>query len=97
VQAAAAFHDAMARLGRLLDVPSTGSEPTVSGVIGGGFMNMNPAVVEVRIAPQVEGRCLATLTGMAKEGLIKQRTSEKAVRRVLGAPELASICRPEGL
>ncbi len=95
VQAAMAFSDAMARLGRLLDGDPSGSERTVSGVIGGGFMNMNPAVVEVRIAPRVEGRCLAALTGNAKEGLIKQRTGEKAVRRVLGARELASICGPQ--
>ena len=95
VQAAVAFSDAMARLGRLLEVNPSGPERTLSGVIGGGFMNMNPAVVEVRIAPSVEGRCLATLTGTAKEGLIKQRTGEKAVRRVLGARELARICEPE--
>ena len=95
VHAEAAFADAMARLGRLLEGAPSGPERTVSGVIWSGFLNKNPAVVEVRIAPTVEGRCRATLTGTAKDGLVDQRTGEKAVRRVLGAPELASICGPE--
>ena len=96
IEAAVRFSAAMARLGRLLDGDPGGPERTVSGVIGGGFMSMNPAVVEVRIAPRGEGRCLATLTGTAKEGPIKQRTGEKAVRRVLGARELDGICGPQG-
>ena len=95
VHAEAAFADAMARLGRLLEGAPSGPERSVSGVIWSGFMNKNPAVVEVRIAPTVDGGCRAMLTGTAKDGLVDQRTGEKAVRRVLGAPELASICGPE--
>jgi hypothetical protein len=97
IPAAAAFSEAMARLGRSLDGDLSGRPVTVSGVIGGGFMNMNPAVVEVRIVPQPDGGCRATLTGTAKEGLIKQGTGEKAVRRVLGAHELAGIRMREAL
>ena len=95
MDAEAAFADAMARLGRLLEGTRSGPEGMVSGVIWSGFLNKNPAVVEVRIAPTVEGRCRATLTGTAKERLVDQRTGEKAVRRVLGAPELATICGSE--
>jgi hypothetical protein len=91
IAAAVAFSDAIGRLGRLLGPDAAGPEPTVAGVVGGGFMNMNPAVVEVRIAPLVGGGCRASVTGTAKEGLIKQRTGEKAVRRVLGAREVAGI------
>lgn len=92
--AAAAFSGAIARMGRLLDGHQAGPEFVVAGVVGGGFMNLNPAVVVVRIAMLADGRCVATLTGNAKEGLIKQRAGEKAVRRVLGARELADICGP---
>lgn len=97
IPAAAAFSEALARLGRLLDGDLSGPDRTVSGVVGGGFMNMNPAVVEVRIAPQSDGGCRVTMTGTAKEGLIKQGTGEQAVRRVLGAHELAGILEREGL
>jgi hypothetical protein len=86
-----AFSSAIARLGRLLGGDQAGAEPTVAGVVGGGLMNLNQAVVEVRIAPVGAGQSRAILTGIAKEGLIKQRTGEKAVRRVLGAREVADI------
>ena len=95
--AAAAFSNAIARVGRLINVDPAGPETTVAGVVGGGFLNLNPAVVEVRIASLGEGRCRATLTGTAKEGLIMQRTGEKAVRRVLDACELAGIRLPPRL
>jgi hypothetical protein len=89
--AALAFSSAISRLGRLLGGDPAGAEPTVAGVVGGGLMNLNQAVVEVRIAPVAAGQSRATLTGIAKEGLIKQRTGEKAVRRVLDAREVADI------
>jgi hypothetical protein len=59
--------------------------PTISGVIGSGFFNMNPAIVHAEIVA-IEGEtCTLILTGAAKEGLIKQRTAEKAVNRVAEA------------
>jgi hypothetical protein len=91
VSALLTFSDAIARLGWLLGDDQGRPEHTVAGVVRGGFMNLNPAIVEVRIAPVAEGRCRATLTGIAKEGLIKQRTGEKAVWRVLDAREVADI------
>jgi hypothetical protein len=90
--AATRFSEAITRLGRLVRGDLGVSGPIV-GVVGGGFLNMNPAVVEVRIAPLDDGSCRASLTGTAKEGRIKQRTAEKAVRRVLEASELAGIVR----
>lgn len=95
VNAAVAFSDAIARLGRLLDDGPSEPDGTISGVIGGGISNKNPAVVQVRIAPEAEGRCRATLTGTAKEGVIKQRTAERAVKRLLGDPAIAGVCGPE--
>ena len=58
--------------------------PKVSGVVGSGLFNMNPTVIHVEILDVNEGRCAALLTGNAKEGLIKQRSAEKAVNRFLG-------------
>lgn len=96
IQATQAFADAIGRLGRLLERSQHESEGAVSGVIGGGFLNMNPAVVEVRIVPSDERRSRATLTSGAKEGRIKQRTGEKAILRVLATSEVARLRWPEG-
>jgi hypothetical protein len=94
VAAATTFSEAIARLGRLLDGGPDEPGPTVIGVVGGGFLNLNPAVIQIRIAPMAEGRSRATLSGTAKEGMIKQRAGEKAVRRVLESRELARLCSP---
>ena len=59
--------------------------PKISGVIGSGFLNKNPAVVHVEITAIDAGACTLLVTGAAKEGLIKQRTAEKAVNRVAAA------------
>jgi hypothetical protein len=92
--AATRFSEAIARLGRLLDGQPDEPGLTVIGVVGGGFLNLNPAVIQITITPMAEGRSRATLSGTANEGMIKQRAGEKAVRRVLESRELAGLCRP---
>lgn len=62
--------------------------PGISGVVGSGFLNLNPTVVHVEIVAIESGRCRVLLTGAAKEGLIKQRTAEKAVNRLAAALNL---------
>ncbi|MFL5683417.1 MAG: hypothetical protein ACJ77O_09765 [Chloroflexota bacterium] len=94
VTATTAISAALSRLGRLISTEHDGVEVKVAGVVGGGFMNWNPTVLKVRIAPSEEGQCLATFTGTSKQGRITQGTSEKAVRRVLKAHELAPIRLP---
>jgi hypothetical protein len=64
---------------------SASPNPGISGVVGSGFLNMNPAVVHMEIVAIESGRCRVLLTGAAKEGLIKQRTAEKAVNRLAAA------------
>jgi hypothetical protein len=59
--------------------------PTISGVIGSGFWNMNPAILHVEFVAVDGETCRVLLTGAAKEGLIKQRTAEKAVMRLAEA------------
>lgn len=54
----------------------------VSGVIGSGAMNMNPAVI-IGVIYTVEGRTTVLVKAVAKEGLIKQKTAEKAVKRIV--------------
>ena len=57
--------------------------PKISAVIGSGFLKMNPAVVHVEVVGVDDHGCTLQITGAAKEGLIRQRTAEKAVARVV--------------
>ena len=73
--------------GRIAADEEAGSSPCpkISGVIGSGFLKMNPAIVHVEITAIDAAGCTVSITGAAKEGLIKQRTAEKAVNRVAAA------------
>lgn len=60
----------------------------VIGVVGSGTLDMRPAVVTVTISRSGEGSSVV-VRGAAKAGLIKQRASQDAAKRVaaeLGAP-----------
>lgn len=78
----------IADVGRLVGGDPSSPYPTLRAVIGAGFRNMNPAVVEAEVVPASDGSTRITLTGTAKEGLIKQRSGEKAVRRLIQAVRL---------
>jgi hypothetical protein len=54
----------------------------LQAVIGAGAMNLNPAVVTVTLSETAE-KVTASVRGVAKEGLIRQRAGEKAARRVI--------------
>jgi len=62
----------------------TSPYPKISGVIGSGMLNMNPTVVHLEVIGSDKTRTDLLITAAAKEGLIKQRTAEKAVNRVVG-------------
>ncbi len=64
------------------DVEFDSDHPTVSAVIGSGFLGLNPAVVILEMIPQGESGTCVTVFGLAKEGLIKQRAGEKAARKI---------------
>ncbi len=70
--------------GRVADDLEAGESPypKLSGVLRSGMLNMNPAVVHAEILGVEGGTCTVLLTAAAKEGLIKQRTAEKAIERV---------------
>ena len=78
--------NSLAGLGRLQDTSEIETaNPTLAAVIGSGFLKMNPCVVTVEILSSSENETAAVVCGGAKEGLIKQRTAEKAVARVIEA------------
>jgi len=80
----------LTKLGKLLGEGYDGSPyPLLRAVVGSGYLNMNPAVVYLEILEGSSDTCEVTITAAAKEGLIKQRTADKAIQRV--ASELTRL------
>lgn len=76
----------LAGLGRLQDSSEINSpNPTVTAVIGSGFMGMNPCVLTIEIVSHSDKETAAVIRGAAKEGWVKQHTAEKAVAKVIEA------------
>lgn len=82
----AQLYSFFATQGRIADErgASTSQFPKISSVVGSGFLRMNPTVVHVEVVFVDKGSCTLLVSGAAKEGLIKQRSAEKAVNRVVG-------------
>lgn len=55
----------------------------VRALVGSGALNLNSAEVEIRVESVGESRSRIVLEASAEEGLIKQRTAEKAVTRIV--------------
>lgn len=75
----------LASQGRVVGDDEAGASPfpKVSGLLGSGFLKTNPTVVHVEVLEaQAEG-CIVRITGAAKDGLIRQRSAEKAVQRIV--------------
>lgn len=64
------------------DIALPSDSPTISAVVGSGFLRLNPAVVTVEVIPSGDGSSIVTIVGMAKEGLIKQHGGQKAAERI---------------
>lgn len=72
------------KLQELVAVEVQNEENYIICIVGSGGWNMNPAVVELCFCDtHVE------ITAWAKEGIIKQRTAEKAIQMCLSALELS--------
>ncbi len=83
-------YSVLSKLGAMQNPPDAALPyPFLSAVIGSGFRNLNPALVYFEILESGDSSCVVTITGAAKEGLIKQHTAEKAVKRVI--TELNSV------
>ena len=74
---------------KMLDADKNSQIPMFSAIIGSGLLNLNPAVVCVTVEYINETRVNICITGHAKEGLIKQKTAQKAVLRI--AENLESV------
>lgn len=77
-------------MGQITDefAESSGS-PRLSAIVGSGFLQLNPAVVHVQVVPAGEHSSDVSIIAVAKEGLIKQHTAEKAVKKFSG--ELSKV------
>ena len=83
--ALSAVYDYLTDHGRMLDDHEAAGEanvPHLSAVIGSGFFRLNPTMVHVEIVEAHADGCTVQLSAAAKEGLIKQRSAEKAVSRL---------------
>ena len=61
----------------------TSQYPKISGVLGSGFLNMNPTLVHVEVSGVDNDSCTLLVSGSTKEGLIKQRSAQQAVIRIV--------------
>jgi len=74
----------MEKEGQIIENPERAGElPSISAIVGSGFLNLNPALVRVQVEPIAEDCTRISVHGVAKEGLIKQRAGEKAARRIV--------------
>ena len=74
------------RVGRIAeDGEEEPAHPALASIIKAGFLNMNPAVVYFELLETSEKETTVRVTAYAKEGLIKQKTAQKAAGRLLDA------------
>jgi hypothetical protein len=76
---------ALTEVGELLPDETEHGIPALRAVVGSGTLGMNPAVVDLSVEPVAESLARVTIRATAKEGLIKQHTAEKAIKRVIDA------------
>ena len=81
-----AAHQLLSGFGQIVpDMKEESPYPRVSSVLGSGFFNHNLTVIHLEITGFDEAGCTVTLTGVAKEGLIKHRSAKKAVVKIVDA------------
>lgn len=90
-RALAELESAAGHIGRVIGRKVSDGGIRLTGLIKAGFLNLAPAVVDIYITPLGDERCQVRITGTAKEGLIKQRAGEGAVRRLLAATSFGSV------
>lgn len=77
--------DFLLREGRIVNGDEAGASPhsKIAGVIGSGFLKMNPTVVNVEVLSVGRDSCTLLVSAAAKEGLIKQQSAQKTVARIV--------------
>lgn len=68
--------------GSISEQTMDGNDFLVRGYVGSGYLNMNPAALSIWIRATQNGGSNLLVRGVAKEGLLNQKTSEKAVTRI---------------
>ncbi|MCH7903213.1 MAG: hypothetical protein IH944_01445 [Armatimonadetes bacterium] len=63
------------------DESDRSEQPKISAVVGSGALNMNPTILSIAVVDWNTESCTILVFAAAKEGLIKQKTAEKAVHR----------------
>jgi len=81
VEAAALVRRVLAELGAPIDEQTAGDTRTLRAMVGAGAMNLNPAVVTVRLTGKGPDATTAQIRGVAKEGLIRQHAGRGAAER----------------
>ncbi|QMV39860.1 hypothetical protein [Cohnella cholangitidis] len=73
----------LSRMGKMIDASDHSDNPLLSALIGSGFGNMNPTIIGLEFIPVDSHSTEIHLYASAKEGLIKQKSAEKAVTRMM--------------
>ncbi|MFF5013950.1 hypothetical protein [Streptomyces sp. NPDC001165] len=63
----------------------------IMAIAGGGFGNLNPVVITIRLTAHGRRSTALEIRTAAKEGIIRQRSAEKAMKRLvslLGTPDI---------
>ncbi len=63
-------------------VPDAATHPTVAAMVGSGFFGMNPTLVACSVVATEGASTTVRLFASAAEGLIPQKSAQKAVRRL---------------
>lgn len=70
-------------IGKLTDeFASETPEDCLSAIVGSGQMNLNPTIVHVHIVESSGDTTLLSLRALAKEGLMKQQSAQRAIERI---------------
>lgn len=71
-------------MGRLTDeFRSESAANRLSAIVGAGLMNLNPTIIHISIVNSSQTSTEILIRAVAKEGIIKQQSAEKAVKRMV--------------
>lgn len=77
-----AVSNALSSMGTIIDASQYTEHLVVSACCGSGFFNMNPAIICVEFLQIGNAQMELYVSGYAKEGLIKQKTAIKAIKKL---------------
>jgi len=66
----------------LINIRCDNTVPYLAALVGSGFGNMNPTIICIEFIPSDDKNTTLYLSATAKEGLIKQKSAEKAVKNL---------------